>query len=171
PPPPNAKISRGALVRDYLLSKQSALDYARMVYEQGGDYAGFNLVLFDLDTNQTVYVANRGYGGQGTVKVVGGGVMGLSNATIDDVWPKVEQGREAFARALEASSGDEQSLIENIMQMMRDPSPFSTHVPQCLDDLKQCIFVPELSDIQGLPSGKYGTRSTDRRATTRAGDV
>ncbi|KAJ2258840.1 hypothetical protein GGI13_000393 [Coemansia sp. RSA 455] len=154
-----SKISRGALVRDYLLSQESAQDYAQRVFGQRQNYDGFNLVLFDL--NVVVYVTNRGYE-EGTVKVLSGGdVMGLSNATIDDMWPKVEHGKKAFAQAIE-SSEDEQSLIANLIQMMSDPGPFSNCEPQCLDDLKQCIFVPSLDGIPGfLSGGQYGTRTTD----------
>ncbi|KAJ2030061.1 hypothetical protein IWW57_001366 [Coemansia sp. S610] len=162
-PPSPAKQSRGPLVRDYLLTSKPALDYAQSVYEQRHQYNGFNLVLFDLDKRQVVYVTNRGYGGEGIVKVlVESGVVGLSNSTIDDrTWPKVEQGKEAFARVLESSKG-EQSLISNLVQVMSDPGPFATSLPQCLDDLQQCIYVPELSNISGLPSaGLYGTRTTD----------
>ncbi|KAJ2488920.1 hypothetical protein IWW37_004402 [Coemansia sp. RSA 2050] len=161
--PSPAKLSRGPLVRDYLLTPGTALNYAQAVYEQRHQYNGFNLVLFDLDKGQVVYVTNRGYEGEGAVKVlVESGVMGLSNSTIDDrSWPKVEQGKQAFAQALE-SSRDEQSLISNLMRVMSDPGPFTSSLPQCLDDLQQCIYVPELSNIDGLPSvGQYGTRTTD----------
>ncbi|KAJ2446045.1 hypothetical protein GGI03_007575, partial [Coemansia sp. RSA 2337] len=92
--------------RDYLLSQESAQDYAQRVFDQRQNYDGFNLVLFDL--NEVVYVTNRGYE-EGTFKVLGGGdVMGLSNATIDDVWPKVEHGKESFTQVIE-SSEDEQT--------------------------------------------------------------
>ncbi|KAJ2744136.1 Transport and Golgi organization protein 2 [Coemansia sp. BCRC 34301] len=165
--------SRGALVRDFLLQDErlDVWDYAQSVYGERHHYDGFNLVLFDLlgSSRDVVYVTNRGYGGEGTIRRLesSGAVAGLSNSTVDDCsWPKVREGREAFARALDAvdEGDDEQSLVERLMQVMSDTGPFcGGTLPQCLDDLKRCIFVPEVPGIPGYQcmTGQYGTRTTD----------
>ncbi|KAJ2886853.1 hypothetical protein H4R27_000385 [Coemansia aciculifera] len=127
PPSNRCKISRGALVRDYLLSEKSAQDYAQTVFDQRQNYDGFNLVLFDK--TQVVYVTNRGYS-EGTVKVLdGGGVVGLSNATIDDVWPKVEHGKEAFAQAIESSSDEQMYRSVSTTSSSAYSYPLSTASP------------------------------------------
>ncbi|KAJ2491088.1 Transport and Golgi organization protein 2 [Coemansia sp. RSA 2052] len=178
PPLQTNKISRGALVRDFLFLNShpsAAWDYAQTVYEQRHQYDGFNLVLFDLlSGSPPVYVTNRGYeGGEGVVMRLEsrGSVVGLSNSTVDDgSWPKVRDGREAFAQAVKAAEeedgGDEQRLIGDVMRVMSDAGPFTAGSsrcgPQCLDDLKQCVFVPETNGIHGqLVPGQYGTRNTD----------
>ncbi|KAJ2895314.1 Transport and Golgi organization protein 2 [Coemansia aciculifera] len=164
--------SRGPLVRNYLLhGTESPWEYAQAVYKERQRYDGFNLVLFDLLDNTVIYVTNRGFkDNEGTIQRLtdeDGRVVGLSNSSIDDcAWPKVRYGKEAFARALAetSGSGDEQELVEALMQVMSDTGPFDQqkdHTPQRLDDLKQCIFVPEINSIYPLPPGRYGTRTTD----------
>lgn len=80
---PENPVSRGQIVRDYLTTTQSALDFLAHLQDKRLDYAGFNLLLGDFDhfwhfnnhTNQ--------------VNVLSSGIHGLSNASLNDPWPKV----------------------------------------------------------------------------------
>ncbi|KAJ2306047.1 hypothetical protein IWW54_004873, partial [Coemansia sp. RSA 2705] len=187
------KISRGALVRDYLLESpvtpggqrlntdgsngSIAMEYAQRVFEEREQYDGFNLVLFDLSLERkgAVYVTNRGNnedGSRGSMRVLDQGQhMGLSNSTIDSPWPKVVRGTSKFSQTLGELHGfvtsDEQDThtIAALMGMMRDSAPFAKSgscVPQRIEDLAQCIFVPRLDgSISQLAEGCYGTRTTD----------
>ncbi|KAI8322591.1 hypothetical protein GQ54DRAFT_144474 [Martensiomyces pterosporus] len=145
----DGKISRGALVRDFLLDQpvtpggqeiegeEVTVEYARRVFEERQKYDGFNLVLFDLrpGRRQAVYVTNRGSevgpdGTPGSLKVLSAGeVVGLSNSTIDNPWPKVLKGKRAVTQVLEdtqdgeigdqtSDSADEQ-LISSLLSIMR----------------------------------------------------
>ncbi|KAJ1998765.1 hypothetical protein GGI04_004858 [Coemansia thaxteri] len=170
-------ISRGALVRDFLLhvpvtpggqtlaNKESVWDYAQGVFDERQSYDGFNLVLFDLKAPEVVYVTNRGAAGGEIKRIESGCVVGLSNSTIDnESWPKVRLGKAAFAQAMESAADGERNVIEALMQVMGDSHPFSTdrRMPQTVEDLAHCIFVPEISGLGGgLAKGLYGTRTTD----------
>ncbi|KAJ2654186.1 hypothetical protein IWW48_006267 [Coemansia sp. RSA 1200] len=197
-------ISRGALVRDFLLggepSKEgsntqndsaSVMDYAKRVYENRHRYDGFNLVLFDLRPGftQAVYVTNRGnnsdnncpHGSEaqmddsspGLIRVLDyntGDVMGLSNSTLSNPWPKVSRGIDQLSKLLSDKAAkpketDDSMLLDSISQIMHDSSPFSaSSPPNKLEDLEQCIFVPwlpkGLRDCDTL-GNSYGTRTTD----------
>ncbi|KAJ1929095.1 hypothetical protein EC988_010129, partial [Linderina pennispora] len=135
----DGKISRGALVRDFLLDKpvtpggqtvsidKGIQEYAEAIFDERQRYDGFNLVLMDLapGRRQAVYVTNRGAAGNdgqpGTITNIGDGeVVGLSNSTIDNPWPKVVKGRQQFEEKLKihgAEAGDE-GLISALMEMM-----------------------------------------------------
>ncbi|KAJ2557041.1 hypothetical protein EV175_001593, partial [Coemansia sp. RSA 1933] len=120
-------ISRGALVRDFLLGKTSseedtfkegiisATDYAQIVYKNRHQYDGFNLMLFDLrpGCKQAVYVTNRNSnmddtlkadtshpGGPGSIEFLdcGNDIQGLSNSTLSNIWPKVGHGVQCFRK-------------------------------------------------------------------------
>ncbi|KAJ2179234.1 Transport and Golgi organization protein 2, partial [Coemansia sp. RSA 532] len=80
----DGKISRGALVRDFLLddlvtpggqhvqthssNRDAVIEYAEKVYNERELYDGFNLVLFDLlsEHKTAVYVSNRGQNEDGS---------------------------------------------------------------------------------------------------------
>ncbi|KAJ2851623.1 hypothetical protein IWW36_000946 [Coemansia brasiliensis] len=189
----DGKISRGALVRDFLLdnpvtpggqqihaktSSAIVIEYAEKVFQEREMYDGFNLVLFDLAAPQktAVYITNRGsnqQGGMGHMSVLSQGqTMGLSNSTIDNPWPKVVYGSEKFKQVLASSNSfndpDEQDthVIAKVMDVMCDPSPFNGEngkcIPQSVEELAQCIFVPRVNGSIGqLSDGCYGTRTTD----------
>lgn len=80
---PENPVSRGQIVRDYLTTTQSASDFLARLQDKRLDYAGFNLLLGDIDhlwhfnnhTNQ--------------VNSLRSGIHGLSNASLNDPWPKV----------------------------------------------------------------------------------
>ncbi|KAJ1792074.1 hypothetical protein GGH19_002487 [Coemansia sp. RSA 1807] len=190
----DGKISRGALVRDFLLddlvtpggqhvqthssNRDTVIEYAEKVYNERELYDGFNLVLFDLlsEHKTAVYVSNRGQnedGSRGSMcELDQGQVIGLSNSTIDNPWPKVSRGCDRFAHTLSGlrsfANNDEQDThtIAALLDALRDSSPFSNvddaDVPQKIEDLAQCVFVPRLhGDVSSLGEESYGTRTTN----------
>ncbi|WP_407371934.1 NRDE family protein [Carnobacterium sp.] len=80
---PENPVSRGQIVSDYLTTTQSAPDFLSHLQDKHLDYAGFNLLLGDIDhlwhfnnhMNQTNFLKT--------------GIHGLSNASLNDPWPKV----------------------------------------------------------------------------------
>ncbi len=88
--------SRGQLVADFLTSQTTSRSYADAVVD--GNYAGFNLVLFD--GTELIYTNNKGFPDQR----LGAGHYGLSNAELQANWPKAVDGAAALAAADPASA-------------------------------------------------------------------
>ncbi|KAJ1728011.1 Transport and Golgi organization protein 2 [Coemansia biformis] len=172
-------ISRGALVRDFLLetpatpggqvveatsNRDIAREYAEKVFQERELYSGFNLVLFDLASEhmESWYVTNRGEGGGTVRRLDRGKPAGLSNSTIDHPWAKVDRGLKAFADIIASRPSPDEHTVAELMWLMRDTGPFSTACPpQRLADLEQCIFVPPTGGPgKGLYHRGYGTRTT-----------
>lgn len=102
-PPAGKLVSRGKLITDFLESEQSPAAFVRSI--DGSDFAGFNLIVADLDGAS--YLSNR----DGGCRDLEPGVYGLANATLDTPWPKVERSREAFSAALAAGLVNESSML------------------------------------------------------------
>jgi uncharacterized protein with NRDE domain len=96
----DGKRSRGHLVAGFLRSATAPAAYARELAADGDAYNGFNLLVGDGAS--LAYVSNRGAG----PRVLAPGVYGLSNALLDDPWPKVVRGKAVLADAL-AGPADE----------------------------------------------------------------
>jgi uncharacterized protein with NRDE domain len=86
--------SRGQLVTDYLLTRDSTLDYMSKVESVGKAYNGFNLIAGDL--NDFYYYSNYTEG----IQKINAGLHGLSNHLLDTAWPKVARGKKRVAEIL-----------------------------------------------------------------------
>lgn len=84
--------SRGELPLEFLKGSMSTMNYLAATMERGGDFAGFNLLVFD--GKELGYASNRSPQPAG---IVGAGIHGLSNALLDTPWPKVTEGKAALA--------------------------------------------------------------------------
>ncbi len=87
-----AAPSRGALVTDFLLGAESALDYLTRIHTEARPYNGFNLLCFDGTT--LAYYSNR----IPAPRALAPGLYALSNAPLGTDWPKVAALRAAFAQ-------------------------------------------------------------------------
>jgi len=103
-PPSTSFESRGCLVTDYLLGAQDPMDYLRTI--EGDAFAGFNLLLGDTST--LGYLTNRGSG----VRELPPGIYGLSNASLDSSWDKVEQSKQRLAALVASGDADDPALFE-----------------------------------------------------------
>lgn len=83
-----APASRGALVEQFLKGDMAAHAFVHGIH--GGDYRGFNLLVYDGD--KLAYTSNRGY-----TEDLEPGVYGLANAELGASWPKVVSGTRALA--------------------------------------------------------------------------
>ncbi len=100
--------SRGRLVTDFLESHKSALDYVSSIDDMA--YAGFNLLV--SDGRELAYRSNRGV----APRLLEPGLYGLSNATLDAPWHKVERSKAGLQRLL-----DERRVNEtNLMKLLDD---------------------------------------------------
>jgi uncharacterized protein with NRDE domain len=94
--------SRGALVTDFVTSDDSADTFSAAIDAQ--KYAGFSLLTADRD--DLYYVSNRG----DPPRRLEAGIYGLSNASLDTPWPKVERSRAALGQLLDSNSISETTL-------------------------------------------------------------
>ncbi|MGE5470573.1 MAG: NRDE family protein [Bacteroidota bacterium] len=136
--------SRGLLTRDFLLSGESAGDYARRL--DGAAYSGFNLLLGDGES--LVYCSNR----DGPPRALEPGIYGLSNHRLDSPWPKLQTARRKFADAIDQLP-DETAFFELLADksIVADADLPQTGVPLDWERLLSAVFVH---------SAAYGTRAS-----------
>lgn len=137
-------LSRGALTRNFLTSRQPAGDYAAQLdYTQ---YSGFNLLLADGES--LTYCSNR----DGAARTLPPGVYGLSNHLLDSPWPKLLAARRRFSAAL-PQLPDTRAFFELLadQEIVPDQELPSTGVSLEWERLLSAIFVK---------SESYGTRAS-----------
>ena len=98
--------SRGHLVQNYLSGQLDPLTYAESLGNSATDYNGFNLLFGS--TGKLFYYSNQ----LAAVQPVQAGVHGLSNALLDDPWPKVMKGRNSLEKIIRSQSIEKEDLFE-----------------------------------------------------------
>ncbi|MDA0706276.1 MAG: NRDE family protein [Proteobacteria bacterium] len=102
-PSRSGKRSRGHLVSEYLQGDVAPLEYLQSI--DGDGYAGFNLLV--SDGQSLASLSNR----DGPARELAAGVYGLSNATLDTPWEKVQHGKRALNALLASNSINETALL------------------------------------------------------------
>jgi uncharacterized protein with NRDE domain len=87
--------SRGHLVHRFLDNTITASAYIDQIPDAGRDYNGFNLLIGDHEC--LYYYSNR----EQILRLVSPGIHGLSNALLNDPWPKVIKGKQELEAALQ----------------------------------------------------------------------
>lgn len=130
-------ISRGDLIKNYLLSKNEPERYVKEVAENKDNYNGFNLLVSDL--KELYYYSNMENKSQKLDK----GIYGLSNHLLNTPWPKVVSGKAQFESLLQ----DETiaidplfKLLQNIDQPKEELLP-STGISKDLERALSSIFI------------------------------
>ena len=157
--PAAAPLSRGELVLSWLHSRQSATDWMQGLALQCSFYAGFNLVIGDLPSNEWHWLSNQAPLADGSLgwhtQRLPPGIHGLSNASLDTPWPKTTALKHVLAQHLADSSPAQ--LEEALWAALADPQRAPpdalprTGVPKELEEGLSSAFVR-------LPG--YGTRSS-----------
>ena len=97
PSAPAGSRSRGSLVADFLKGSVAPDQYLAEVAAGAHEYSGFNLLVGEIGPNASLhYYSNRG----GGPRELAPGIYGLSNHLLDTPWPKVANGKAAFAAAI-----------------------------------------------------------------------
>jgi len=110
----HAKLrSRGHLVTEFLQGGQSPVDYLQTI--RSDDYAGFNLLA--ADNQSLAYLSNRG----GGLQELPAGIYGLSNATLDTPWTKVERSKERLASLFAQGRVNETHLLRLLSDREKGP--------------------------------------------------
>lgn len=159
---PDAK-SRGALVRRWL-EGEALTSFGAHLEQDSRIYNGFNLLFGEIgDVSQLFYFQNHSdtpssdFPSQPCrLQPLEAGVYGLSNASLDSAWPKVEKGRAAFERML-AEDVTPDTLPAELLAVMSDATPAAdnalpqTGVPLEWERMLSSLFIV---------SPAYGTRAT-----------
>ena len=86
--------SRGGIVTDYLLGRDTPEAFLRTLATHAREYNGFNLILGDEAS--LWYFGSR----EGRARAIEPGVHALSNHLLDEPWPKVVRARKAMEDAI-----------------------------------------------------------------------
>ncbi len=142
----DAPKSRGDLPKNFLQGELSAEDYLKQVLAHSGDYAGYNLLV--ADTSGCWFVSNRSDG----IRKIPAGIYGVSNGQFDEPWPKLETGKQALRKSLQASVE-----VEELLAILFDKN-------QAADELLPGTGVPRdferLLSSRFIHSNEYGTRAS-----------
>jgi len=106
--------SRGHLVNEFLHSDLSPTQYLRTI--NGENYAGFNLLV--TDGKKLAYLSNRG----ATLQELPAGIYGLSNATLDTPWEKVERSKTRLESLLRNGQINETHLLRLLSDRQKGPA-------------------------------------------------
>lgn len=151
--------SRGHLVAEYLKEEPAPRRYLEALTEKADAYNGFNLL---LGTPGSVWCySNR----VGTVRTVEPGVHGISNAHLNDPWPKVRRGRSRLRAILEEEDSVSPDRLLDLLDD-REPAPDDELPETGLSKDRERMLSPPF--IEGA---EYGTRSSTVLLMDRAGQV
>jgi len=139
------KRSRGDLTRDYLAGSDDAQTYLARLALQDQEFAGFNLLLGDLDG--LWFYSNR----EQKIRRIEAGVYGVSNGSFDEPWPKLKSGRIELSALLDGEIRHAQ-----LMEILTDHGVAEDHE---LPDTGAAFDIERLLSSRFIRSPDYGTRA------------
>jgi uncharacterized protein with NRDE domain len=146
-------LSRGDLVKNYVLSDQTAKAYAANVDESLSEYPGCNLLIGEAD--ELYYASNRNESEpRSGIRTVSPGIHGLSNHLLNTPWPKVERCKQHMGTLL---NSDADAITRSLFELLadraiaRDTDLPSTGVPL---DRERVLSAPF------IVAENYGTRAS-----------
>lgn len=149
--------SRGQLVRGFLSSKTSPHNYLKKLHPNAKIYNGFNLLTGDQQ--KLCYYSNR----SGEIKTLSPGIYGLSNAFLNDPWPKVTSAMTSLTNI-----GSNAFKINTLFEIIADRSvPPDNKLP----DTGIGIIWERLLASIFIASDSYGTRSSTVLLISNSGEV
>lgn len=139
--------SRGNIIVEFMEGKLSTIDFLNELKPKCHTYNGFNLI---CGTFQELYFMNS-Y--EKEIKPLQSGIYGLSNASLDSQWPKVEAVKSNFKSVLLNKNIDNQLLIS----CMQTKKQFDKTL---LPDTGIGIDMEKILSPIFIESPIYGTRCT-----------
>ena len=150
--------SRGALCREFLGGSDGAVQYASTVMRHRIDYGAFNLLVHD---GRSLCYVSRTIEAPITVEP---GIHAISNAALDDPWPKVERTKRALGEAFDGGA----DLVESMFAMLASREGADDGLlPETGYDLE----VERRLAAAFIASASYGTRSSTVIVWRRDGRV
>jgi len=146
-------ISRGILVRDFLLSSASPKQYAEEISHKVQTFNGFNLLVGDIESIE--YISNRRESDHVFAETLTEpGIYTLSNHLLNTPWPKTVSLRETFTKTLVQNETvdlrDYIELLQSTETYDQERLP-NTGIPSELEQKLSPIFIV---------GNEYGTRSS-----------
>lgn len=162
--------SRGLLVSEFVMSSAQALDDLTQLAATQTQYAGFNLLAGYLPdqiyylTNQ--YSSDRVLSSKRSASVskkilnqlLKQGFYGLSNASLNTPWPKIQRGLFKFKQLVNNSqAGQPEQLIDKLFELLADPTLANpTELPDTGIGLEKELWLSPIFIAPGRMN--YGTR-------------
>ena len=146
-------ISRGILVKDFLLSSASPKQYAEEISHKVQTFNGFNLLVGDIESIE--YISNRRESDHVFAETLTEpGIYTLSNHLLNTPWPKTVSLRETFTKALVQN---ETVDLRDYIELLQSTETYdqtrlpNTGIPSELEQKLSPIFIV---------GNEYGTRSS-----------
>ena len=165
-----APFSRGQLVMRWLDAGNDVASFAEVLEKDNGAYAGFNLVIGDLQRNDWAWMTNKSSESSSGwhVQSLQPGIYGLSNAALDTPWPKTTELKRVLTAALAEQA--EQPNLDTFQKPLwnglgnRSRAPIEklpvTGAPLAIEEALSSAFVD-------FPEHQYGTRCSTVLLATR----
>lgn len=148
--------SRGHLIQTFLESDLTPIRFAQALEKHQCDYPGFNLFLGD--SNQAVYMSNRGEAPQ----VLAQGVYVVSNGLMTEHWEKTRHLRKRFTQEflpmLQQAATPEADLEFAVWDILEDERKI---IPELLPQTGISLEMEELLSSTFIQSPVYGTRCSN----------
>ena len=106
--------SRGKLVLDYLTGRMSPEAYMTSLTDSLGEYAGFNLL---AGTMQQLWFLNSD---EAQARELTPGIYGLSNASLNSPWPKLQALRTGLEQQLDTDSDSDSDTLLDLLKDSRE---------------------------------------------------
>ena len=149
-----AARSRGELTLDFLTGSTTPSDYLNEVGKNASQYAGFNLLLGDGKDMWHYSNRNEKTGHQASApEQLKPGVYGLSNASLNTPWPKVELGKRRLNELLCEAAPNHDTLL-SIVGDRQQASAAALRLGTMETEMDQLL------SAQFIMAGEYGTRSS-----------
>ena len=162
-------LSRGALVKDFLVSTLSPADYLQSIKDPNS-YLGFNLVLCNVKSGEMAHLNNSSIETeQGVQHLLPGRCYGLSNGLIGE-WRKVITGVNEIQLLINNTPPDQDFPFLQILDLMKDEERDEALRDTPIKEHYQVSsrFIP--MTWTGPGSGYYGTRSQTLLCIKKDGD-
>ena len=156
-----APRSRGELTLDFLLGADSPQAYLEEIAVRADAYAGFNLLL--ADTDNLWYFSNHGQQTIAGPRALPPGLYGLSNASLDTPWPKVELGKSRLTEL--ANDAPDHAALLTVVNNAQLASPEALHGQGLTGEMDQAL------SAQFIQAGHYGTRCSTTLWTEKNGAI
>lgn len=145
-----ASLTRGALVRDFVGGGSSAAAFGAELRSTAGEYAPFNLILWD--STDLWFVTNHP---RFALERATPGIHGISNGAIDAPWPKARHAQEGLATWLASPAAGVDRDLGPLFQVLADP----TQAPDAdLPDTGIGIELERFLSSAFITDPEYGTR-------------
>ena len=155
--------SRGQLTRQFLLDEPPVDEYFAQLQATDNHYNGYNL----LAGNAQQLGFRNNHSGE-TYHRLEPGIYGLSNASLNSDWPKVNSGRQELGEILEASWKPLEDRVEDLFTLLADDriAPDDQLPNTGIDKARESLLSSRFINVPD-----YGTRASTIVLYHHDGDI